>query len=327
MLPFATAVATLVYHSSYPHGGWVLTGLMACCITALSCTLYGVGSCRFVYVDFMSDRGDFNEFYLDPTADGDVVKYRAGVGLFTWLLPFDETDWSQGQCTGYTALQQEIFADNTFEVARIFGVLSVLCGVGVTAWTLFLSCLSLGKYQIWAMSATLFLLTFFVGFSFLLVQSNLCQDLVSYQDASYTTECSMDQGGLVTIASAILWCVAFLISVIYIKPPERDMMFLPNGEITNAFQQRQLDRARQKRDKQRMQQKLAEQLRAQTNPIPSRSRPESASSPMEVTLTTNSRSSNSDIYGEGETEVQLGSQRGNHRGFHGPSNIHIEGEI
>jgi hypothetical protein len=268
--------------------------------------MYGMASCRFLFVDFQSDRGDFGEFYLDPTSDGEVVTYRAAVGLFSWLDPFDETDWSLGRCAGYTESQQETFGDDTFEVARIFGVLSVLCGIGMTVWTFFLSCLSLGKYQIWAMSVGLFLLTCFVGLTFLLFQSQLCKDLVSYQDESYTTECTLDQGGLVAIAGSILWCVAFLVSIIYIKAPESDMAFLPDGQISNAFDQRQLERERQKREKQKVQRKLAEQRQSERE-AQGNLRKSRASSQNQDAI---ERGASIDCYDDGMAEVQLGSHRG-----------------
>mmetsp|Transcript_69751 Transcript_69751/g.105390 ORF Transcript_69751/g.105390 Transcript_69751/m.105390 type:complete len:284 (-) Transcript_69751:18-869(-) len=226
---------------SYPHGGWVMAGLIGSSISALSATLYGVGSCRFAFVDFTSDRGDFSDFYLDPTPDGGPIEYRSGVGLFTWLEPFDDLDWSEGSCGGYTELQTELFADNVFEVARIFAVLSVLTGIGVVGWSLFLSCISLNKYQIWMMSGVFGMEVIFVCLTFLFFKSGLCTDLVSYQDESYTTECTMDQGGLVIIAAILLWCVACLVSVMYIKPPNRDMAII-NGRITNAFEQRKKER-------------------------------------------------------------------------------------
>eukprot|EP00934_Nitzschia_sp_Nitz4_P006663 Nitzschia sp. Nitz4//scaffold8_size234185//2632//3715//NITZ4_001224-RA/size234185-augustus-gene-0.253-mRNA-1//-1//CDS//3329559707//6653//frame0 len=312
---------------SYPHGGWVLTGLMTTCVAALAATIYGMGSCRFVYVDFQSDRGDFSEFYLDPTADGDVVQYRAGVGLFTWLSPFDDTDWSKGQCTGYTTLQQETFGDDIFETARIFGVLSVLTGIGATAWVLFLSCISLGRYQIWTMSLVLGLLMIFVGFAFLLFKSQLCTDLVSYQDASYTTECSMDQGGLVTIASSILWCVACLITVIYIKPPERDMMIGVNGEIKNAFVERQLERERQKREKARLRQKKEKVVDQEDGSSRMCGPSLSSSGPPHVALEILEEATEFPSNPPAREDEEIGNHRGGRRAFEGPSNIHIHGEI
>lgn len=235
-------------------------GLIFSCMAALAATLWGVSSCRFVFVDFISDRGDLSDFYLDPTPDGAPVKFRHGVGLFTWLQPFDDGDWSKGQCTGYTQLGREHFSDNYFEVARVFSVLSVLGGIGMTCWTLFLACISLGKFQIWMLSTILGFLAIFVGLTFLILPSSLCTDLVSYQDDEgtneYTTECTLDQGGLVTIAGAVLWSVASLISIIYIKTPETDMRITQDGQITNAFQQRRKER--------QLKQMLAEQKREQS---------------------------------------------------------------
>lgn len=288
---------------------------MASSMAALGATMYAMASCRFVFIDFISDRGDFSQFYLDPNADGEPVEYRFGAGLYTWLVPFEETDWSQGQCSGYTKLQTDVFGDTIFEVSRIFGVLSVLGGVGVTFWTLFLTCISLNRFQIWAMRTIFWFLTCFVGFSFLLFQASLCQDLVSYQDESYTTECTLDQGGLVAIAASMLWCVSFLLSVIYIRPPDMEMNFGPNGQITNGFQERQLSRERQKRERQRQRRKQMEQKQLARLG-------EDATIPVVPTTEGNffspqqhKRSMHS--YEDGTTEVQLGSHRGNHRGGRG----------
>jgi hypothetical protein len=249
-----------------------MAGLIFSSMAALASTMWGVASCQYVFVDFVSDRGDFSDFYLDPTPDGSPVKYRAGAGLFTWLQPFDELDWSKGQCTGYTELHREHFSDNSFEVARIFAVLSVLGGIGVTSWTLFLACISLGKFQIWMLSTILGLQTIFVGLTFLLFKSELCQDIVSYQDETYTTDCTLDQGGLVVIAGVILWCVACLISIIYIKPPETEMQFTHDGRITNAFQQRKEQRSQAEKER-RLKQLLADQQRQQRQIRQNRSMP------------------------------------------------------
>jgi len=214
--------------------------------------MYGVASCRFAFVDFTSDRGGFEDFYFDPTADGSPIQYRAGIGLFQRLVPFDPEDWSDGSCAGYTTLQREAFSDQLFEISRIFAVLTVLGGISVTIWSLFLACLSLGKWQIRVMTFILILLSLLCGMTFILFQAQLCQDLVSDQDESYTTKCTVDQGGLVVIAATILWAVAALICYVYIKPPEVDMR-ISNGQITNAHEQR-----RRQRQKQRM---LAERKR------------------------------------------------------------------
>lgn len=300
----------MTFYSSFPHGGWVLSGLIVSCMAALSSTMYGMASCRFLFVDFQSDRGGFGEFYLDPTPDGEPVTYRAASGLYTWLVPFESTDWSDGSCEGYTELQREHFSDDMFEASRIFGILSVLGGIGMTGWTLFLSCLSLGKFQIWAMSLGLFLLTIFVGLTFLLFQSSLCKDLVSYQNESYGSECTLDQGGLVAVAGSVLWCVSFLISVMYIKPPESDMAFSPDGQITNAFQQRQLERERLKREKRRLKEKMEEQKRAGKE----RKSTLHGSHTKSYSESPESVGASIDMMDDGTAEVQLG----NHRGYGHP---------
>jgi hypothetical protein len=214
-------------------------------MSAFASTMWGVSSCRFLYLDYTSDRGDFSEFYLDPTPDGDPVLYRTGAGMFTWLVPF-ENDWSDGSCQGYTALQREAFSDHTFETARIFAVLSVLGGLGVMVWTWFLACISLGRFQIYMLSTVLGLLTIFCGMTFLIFSSNLCNILVEAQ--GYDSDCTLDQGGLVTIAAVILWTVAALITIIYIQPPEQDLV-VKDGKISNAFEQRLEERRLRERDR------------------------------------------------------------------------------
>jgi len=269
--------------------------------------MYGMASCRFLYVDFQSDRGGFGEFYMASVANGSPVMYRAGAGLFAWLSPFNSSDWSVGKCEGYTAGQIANFDDNIFEASRVFGVLSVLSGVGITAWTLFLSCLSIGRLQICFMSLVFFLLTCFVGFAFTVFQSGLCKSLVTSLNPSYKSKCTLDQGGLVAIAGSIFWCVAFLISVIYIKSPNSDFTISPDGRITNAFQERQLERDRKIREKQRLREKAAMQRREERE---------------EKSNMRNSRSNSFgqglegvresiDMMEDGTTEVQLEDHRGN----------------
>ena len=51
------------------------------------------------------------------------------------------------------------------------------------------------------------------------------------------------------IAATLFWAVAFLISVVYIKTPEKDLT-LHDGQITNAFelrQQQRLQRGKERR--------------------------------------------------------------------------------
>eukprot|EP00536_Pseudo-nitzschia_multiseries_P003211 jgi/Psemu1/7179/gm1.7179_g len=215
--------------------------------------MWGMASCRMVYIDYTTDRGDFSDFFKDPTADGDPVLQRVGVGLFTWLVPYAyeggasgtanaNTDWSYGRCAGFSESQRNFFGDTIFEVARIFAVLSVLGGMGSVLAVLFLSCMSLQRFQIWMLSTILGFVPIFVSLTFLVLQSKLCNELTTYQgDGSYETSCTVDQGGLVVAAAAIFWGVAFLISVVYIKDPKRDVG-IRDGQITNAFELRQEQR-------------------------------------------------------------------------------------
>ena len=220
----------------------------------------GVGSCRFLFVDFTSDRGDFSDMYTDPTADGPPVQYRAGVGLFTWLQPFDNSNWSDGQCTGYNQVQLSHITDDYFEIARIFAVFSVLAGIGISIWTLFLSCLSMSRCQVIVMSLVFFAMIIFAGLSGVVFLSRMCTNaLVAFQSENYTASCTVDQGGLVIVAASILWCVSFLLTVIYIKPPESDVAIV-NGQIQNVFDSR-MEKRKKQREKQ-LQKLMADQQKA-----------------------------------------------------------------
>jgi hypothetical protein len=224
------------------------------------------------YIDYTTDRGDFSDFYNDPTADGDPVLQRVGAGLFSWLVPSTEDrngdsklDWTDGQCAGFSESQREFFSDTMFEVARVFAVLGVLGGMGVVLGIFLLSCISMKRFQIWMLSAVLGFVAIFVSLTFLVFKSQLCTDLVSYQNESYETKCTIDQGGLVVIAAAIFWSVAFLISVVYIKDPRRDMG-IRDGRITNAFDQRTEERQvreKERRMKNQMNRERKQQRRVQ----------------------------------------------------------------
>jgi hypothetical protein len=239
-------------------------------------------------VDFTTDRGDFSDFHRDPTADGEGVSQRVGAGLFSWLVPNSVDNWSDGQCAGYSELQREHFSDTVFEASRVFSVLVVLGGMGVTLWVLFLSCISLGRFQIWMMSTIFGFLTIFTAMTFLIFLSTLCTDLTSYQDASYETDCKIDQGGLVVIAATLFWAVAFLISVVYIKTPEKDLTW-QDGRIANAFELREQQRL--KREKQRRMSVARRQEERKT----SESHRASASPKDEVS-----------VDADGDAEIQLG---------------------
>lgn len=255
--------------SSFPHGSWSVCGLMIASLMAMAASMWGISSCRMAFVEYTNDRGNFAEFYLDPTSNGDGVDMRTGIGLFQWLDPFDEGDWSEGQCRGYTELQLEFFGDSALEIARACGVLAVIGSVAMSFWVLFLNCISMGKMQIRVLQLCLFALMVNIGGTFAIFFSPLCTDLVSYQNESYETKCTLDQGGLVVIAAALLWAVALVISFIYIKSPEMDLRIGEDGKMINAFEDRQERRKQSKQAKLQKQKEgklkdvLAEQRAAQ----------------------------------------------------------------
>jgi hypothetical protein len=236
---------------------------------AMAASMWGISSCRMGFVEYTNDRGDFSDFYLDPTSDGDAVEMRTGIGLFQWLDPFEEDDWSEGQCRGYTTLQLEFFGDTALEIARASGVLSVIGAVAMSFWVLFLNCISMSRMQIRVLQLCLFALMLNIGGTFAIFFSPLCTDLVSYQDEDYETKCTLDQGGLVVIAAALLWAVAFVISCIYIKSPEMDLRIGEDGKMINAFEDRQERRKQakqaklQKQKERKLKQVLAEQRASQ----------------------------------------------------------------
>jgi hypothetical protein len=244
-----------------------------------------------MHIDFTTDRGDFSDLHRDPTADGEAVSQRVGAGLFSWLVPNSADNWNDGQCAGYSQLQREHFSDTVFEASRIFAVLAVLGGMGVTLWVLFLSCVSLGRLQIWMMSTILGFITIFTPLTFLIFSSTLCTDLTSNQDASYETDCTIDQGGLVVIAATLFWAVAFLISVVYVKTKEKDVTW-QDGRIANAFELRQQQRL--EREKQRRMTVAQRQLERSTS--------ESHQSHRANAVDRDDIS----VYTDGDTEVQLG---------------------
>ena len=236
-----------------------MTGFIISILAALATTLWGVSSCRIAYIDFYSDRGDFGSWYLDPTPNGNTMHYRVGIGLFTWLVPYDVTtttattnnstssSWSHGSCAGYTQMQLQHFDDKFFEAGRLFSVLAVLGGAGCMIWSWFLCCISLGRYQIYMMSMILGLVVLFVAMTFLLMASALCTGL--RVDGGPHTHCTIDQDGLVLIASCLLWCVALIVSMMYIKPQDRDWI-VRNGQLTNAFDERLEERRRRQKERQ-----------------------------------------------------------------------------
>ena len=227
-----------------------MLGLFLSVHLALAATMWSVSSCRFVSLQFTTDTGSFADFYLDETADGAPVDYQNGIGLFTWLKPFltdAPKSWTEGSCTGYTELQREFFTDSWFETARICAVLAVLGSMGVTVWTWFLACIALtSQIQIYAMVFLYAILTIAIGLTFLMLGSKLCNELTADQGFDGTTSCSLDQGGLVACAAILLWTVAGLITFVYVKPIDREIVLVPSSQEQQRLRQKRILAERQK---------------------------------------------------------------------------------
>lgn len=220
---------------------------MAACMGAVATTVYAVASCHFVVVEFVSINGGFDDIF--ESGAGDVLEtYKTGAGLFTWLEPIDWDEWEDGECVGYTERARETISDTTFEAARFMGVFVVLFGLLVLIWTFCLACMTLRKWQRHVYQAITLFLCIMTCLTFLIKKSALCHEV------GLDTECSLAEGGLVNIAGAILWFVAFLISVVFVRPSDvvvrASKMYDDDEEKAQRRQERKRQRAADKRKKQ-----------------------------------------------------------------------------
>ena len=201
-------------YSTHPHGGNTFLGLLLATGAAFVATTYAVASCRFLVVSFESDTGHFEEYFVNEQqvdAGRNRLAYKAGVGLFKFLRPNDVADWSEGVCTGYQELMMDELADPVWGTARFFAVMAVMMAAVVLFWTAGTACFGLNQIQIVLLGVCCLLGCVSSGMTFLMGRSGMCQDLF------LTRDCKIDEGGLVMIAGTILWFIAFLVSVVYMK--------------------------------------------------------------------------------------------------------------
>ena len=179
-----------------------------------------------VVLEYSSNLGNFEDFFVHRDAAATPEVYEVGLGLFTWLLPSfyvdgdDDTvtraiqgQWQEGSCQGYNTLQLEQLLEPTFDAVRILGVLSVLLSFSIFLFGLLLSCLSLAHWQRYCLCAACALVAIFNGCTLLMIESGPCTN--TGEDAS----CELDQGGLVAIAAVILWVCSALLSFFFLEPP------------------------------------------------------------------------------------------------------------
>jgi hypothetical protein len=200
---------------------------------------YAFASCRFVILSFTDTEGTFEDVVGGPDGGGDVNRsFRVAAGLFTWLNPQSAENFDEGTCDGYRATMLEVLSEPYFEAARIMSVIATLLSIMLLVWILLISTLSMRRREIWFMTFWFFVQTCMVGLTFLIFQSSLCNDVGT------DTSCELDEGGLVAIASCILWFVCLLVSCIFVKPLGQDLVLI-DGELRSEFGERQSERKRQ----------------------------------------------------------------------------------
>lgn len=253
---------------SFPHGYASTLSLLAAVGCGLGATLYAVASCRFVFVKFLSRWGDIADVLPDvPEEGGDEYQlYKVSSGLYSWLTSKDARRFDPNSCTGFNQDMLEGLKEPFFDAARLIGVVAVLLAFMMVVWVFLLSTLSVGKMEIILMKLCFIILSALIGSTYLIFLSSLCHDV------GEDTECTIDEGGLVAIAAAILWFVCFLMTCFFIKRPGEDLVLI-DGELRSVFKDRQTERLRQseirkmQRELQREESKMEREQRRQEKEV------------------------------------------------------------
>mmetsp|Transcript_957 Transcript_957/g.1189 ORF Transcript_957/g.1189 Transcript_957/m.1189 type:complete len:334 (-) Transcript_957:295-1296(-) len=225
---------------TFPHGYISTLSLLAGTASGLGATVYAFAACRFVFVSFTSRWGNINEVLdIETDAGGNEYRdFRVSGGLYSWLTSEDAKRFEPGSCTAFTPDMMESLSDPYFDVIRIIAVAAVLLSFMMIVWLFLLLTLSMGKVEIFFMKLCYVTLTALIGSTFLVFKTNLCNDV------GESTECTLDEGGLVAIAGSILWFVCFLITCFFISPPGEDLILI-DGELRSVYEDRQIERKRQ----------------------------------------------------------------------------------
>lgn len=201
---------------------------------AAVCTCYAVTSCRFFSLDYQSKYGDFdNYFYYHETEH--LTTHHVGVGLFTWLRPFNTVNWKTGHCAGYNQLQRQAVLDEIFDVVRILSIFAVLCSVSLFLFTLSISCLAFNNIQRCMMVICAGAVAALTGSAFLITRSGLCTGV------GQNPSCSIDQGGFAAIAGVGLWILVSFIGIFSIKTVEPKLSAKEKGKQSRERRLRQLE--------------------------------------------------------------------------------------
>lgn len=274
-IPLSLCSRPLLHYSIYAHGGWLVAGLLASSVAGVVCTVLSATSCQFVLVTYLSERGNFDSLFTSQGAGDSFEPFQTGAGLFSWLDPGDSNDWAEGTCKGYTQSIFDVIADPIFEAARVMSILSILIGLGVSAWILTLACISLGPKQVDLLAACQLLLTVMVSLTFLLMQSDLCSQV------GQATSCQIQGGAMLAICAAISWFIGFLFTMCQMTSPEEERQ-LREEEIQRraealAMKSREKERQQEvaileqevmQQERQMMQQEMARAYGKESTPRP-----------------------------------------------------------
>jgi len=231
----------------------VSAGLLLAACATLAATTYSVSSCRLVVLSFISDTGNFEQsFSRNPTFFENFSEHKVSLGLFQWLRPNgSDAEWDDGACIGYQESMLDAFSELNFEIARGFGSLAVLLSVLTVLWAAVNSCIAWNLWQIIILSALLLSGTVAACMTFIFLQSDICNS--TFPESS----CRLDEGGLILVAGAILWCAGFLITVLFIRPLDRAVDENGLTEL-DKVRAREMAAAKEKRARERERKKMQE---------------------------------------------------------------------
>jgi hypothetical protein len=219
--------------STYPHGGTSSAAIFFTSVAAMLATGFGLASCRMFVLTFVSDQGNFEEYfdiYGRSNTSNVRTQYKSGIGLFQWLSPtssvifyggnatksslFDEIVYGQpgGICVGYQQSMLKYFSDETyFNVSRSFAAFAVILGIVSCLTCIMSACIQWNQLQLTLFRLCLLLSSICTGMTLFFKQSSLCQSMFLER------QCDLDEGGFLLIGGVILWLSAFLIATLFFR--------------------------------------------------------------------------------------------------------------
>jgi hypothetical protein len=206
-------------------------------IAALGATGYAFLSCRFVVVSYVSPQSDYPSSILGDRNKGDVDQsFKIPSGLFSWS--------QYGQCIGYQQRMLSALSEPIWDGSRIVAIFSVLFSLMMILWIIFMTTLSMRSREVWCQTFFFAIQVCLVGMSFGIFSSSLCTNKIGDR---YNVDCTLDEGGLVAIAAAILWFASALISCYLVRGPDNAISTrMPPSELDSRLQARKRTRRTRK---------------------------------------------------------------------------------